>query len=109
MIMRTMITRTIPIVEKVIMALAFVNLMGKNNCFLSAMELALALLNIEILLPSPLRQNLDKNRMLTNNSTPLILKYFNNVNKEFLPESSSPKKFLPQKIPLKTFLPKNPS
>ena len=41
--------------------------------FLSAMELALALLKIEIFLPSALRQNLDKNQNL-DKQIPFIFK-----------------------------------
>jgi hypothetical protein len=65
--------------------------------------LAPALLKIEIFLPSALRQNLDKqtNQFFSYSNN------FNNVNKEFLPKSSTQKKFLPknfsQKNPLKKF------
>ena len=41
-----------------------------NDVFLSAMDLALALLKIEIFLPSPLRQNLDKNQNLDKQINP---------------------------------------
>ena len=98
----------------------------KANLFKYDM-LALALLRIGIffllLLPSPFRQNLDKNINQISDSNSLA--DFNNVNKKILPQKILPKnspqiilqkilqKVLPKKIPPKTFLqkknpPKNP-